>query len=77
MTRLVFDDDTFSQNLKYYRKKSGISQKELALRSGINVFWIRGIERGRFRAEIRASDYWKLCATLNVTPDLMGSRYLP
>jgi len=77
MTHIIFDDDIFSQNLKYLRKKNRLSQKELALRSGINVFWIRGIERGRYRAEIPASDYWRLCEALNVKPDIIGHKYLP
>ena len=46
MTQILFDDDIFSQNLKYLRKKNRLSQKELALRSGINVFWIRGLKMG-------------------------------
>lgn len=77
MTQILLDDDIFSQNLKYLRKKNRLSQKELALRTGINIFWIRGIENGRYRAEISASDYWKLCEALNVKPDIIGVRYLP
>lgn len=77
MTQLVFHDDIFAQNLRYLRKKKHLSQKELALRSGINIFWLRGIESGRFRAEMLATDYFRLCTALNVKPDLIGNRYLP
>ena len=77
MTLLVFQDDIFSNNLKYLRQKNRLSQKELALRTGINIFWIRGVERGRYRAEIPASDYFKLCEILNVSIDVIGSKYLP
>lgn len=76
MTLLILKDDIFSKNLKYLRLKNQLSQKELALRSGLNVFWIRGIERGRYRAEILASDYWKLCETLKIKPDFMANSYL-
>lgn len=77
MTLLVFHDDIFPQNLKHLRKKEHLTQKALALRTGINIFWIRGIESGRYHAEMPASDYWKLCNALKVTPGLMVSRYLP
>jgi transcriptional regulator with XRE-family HTH domain len=77
MTLLVFEDDIFSRNLKYLRKKKQLSQKKLAQRSGINLFWLRGIERGRFRAEISASDYWKLCEALDVKPEFFRNEYLP
>ena len=77
MTLFIFHHDIFSKNLKYLRKKKHLTQKELALLSGINVFWIRGIERGRYRAEIPALDYRRLCEALNVKSDILGSRYLP
>ena len=77
MTLLVFQDDIFSKNLKYLRQKNRLSQKELALRTGINIFWIRGIERGRYCAEMSASDYFKLCEVLNVSVDVIGNEYLP
>lgn len=77
MTQIIFDDEIFSQNIRYLRKKNHLSQKELALRSGMNGFWIRGIENGRYRAEIPAPDYWRLCSALNVKPDTIGVKYLP
>ena len=77
MTRYIFHDDIFAQNIIYLRKKERLTQKELALRSGLNIFWIRGIEKGRYRAEIPASDYWHLCDALHVNHNTIGHKYLP
>lgn len=37
----------FSTNVKYYRNKAGLSQKELADRSGLHRTYISAIERER------------------------------
>ena len=37
----------FSTNVKYYRNKAGLSQKELANRSGLHRTYISAIERER------------------------------
>ena len=41
---LVLNDDIFPRKLIYLRKKKKLSQKQLALQSGITVYYLRGIE---------------------------------
>lgn len=45
---MVLNDDIFPKNLSYLRKKRKLSQTKLAQQTGINVYLLRGIERGRF-----------------------------
>lgn len=69
---LVLNDDIFPRNLIYLRKKKKLSQKQLALQSGITVYYLRGIEHGRFRSQLPLSQYMSLCRILCVCPSLMG-----
>ena len=70
---LVLNDDIFPKNLAYLRKKRKLSQVKLAQQAGIDVYLLRGIERGRFRADLHIEQYISLCRILQVSPSLMGS----
>ena len=70
---LVLNDDIFPKNLAYLRKKRKLSQVKLAQQAGIDVYLLRGIERGQFRADLQIGQYISLCRILQVSPSLMGS----
>ena len=70
---LVLNDDIFPKNLSYLRKKRKLSQTKLAQQTGINVYLLRGIERGRFRSELSCVHYLSLCRLLDISPSVMGS----
>lgn len=69
---LVLNDDIFPKNLSYLRKKK-LSQTKLAQQTGINVYLLRGIERGRFRSELSCVHDLSLCRLLDISPSVMGS----
>ena len=70
---LVLNDDIFPKNLSYLRKKEGLSQVKLAQQTGIDVYLLRGIEKGRFCSQLPCVQYLSLCRTLRVSPSVMGS----
>lgn len=80
---LQLNDEIFPANLMYLRKKYGLSQLALARRTGISVYWIRGVEKGRFYSQISNAEYERLSSALCVSPlilgcyDLRGGKALP
>ena len=73
LMQLALNDEIFSKNLAYLRKKRKLSQVKLAQQAGINVYLLRSIERRRFRADLEIGQYISLCCILQVSPSLMGS----
>ena len=69
---IVLNDDVFPQNLVYLRKKRKLSQTKLAQLTGIDVYLLRGIERGRFRSQLQADQYSALCNILHICPSVLG-----
>ena len=67
------NDDIFPKNLSYLRKKRKLSQTKLAQLTGINVYLLRGIERGRFCSQLSCAQYLCLCRLLDISPSVMGS----
>ena len=64
-------ESVFGENLRYYRKKAGLTQKELGEKSGIGQVVIANYERGaRFPGE---STLRTLAETLNVSLDFLLS----
>ncbi|MCP5061457.1 MAG: helix-turn-helix transcriptional regulator [Ignavibacteriae bacterium] len=59
-----------SQIVKFHRKKSGISQKELADLSGVGKTVVFDIENGK--ETIRFSTLIKVLKTLNITIDFQS-----
>lgn len=70
---IEFNDKIFPANLKYLRRKRGLSQIELARRTGIGVYLIRGIENCRLYPRMTMADYEQLCKVLRVAPGSMES----
>lgn len=61
----------FNNNLKYYREKAGISQEELARRTGISRTYISGIEVGDRRLTLNTAT--RIAEVLHVNPyELLG-----
>ena len=56
----------FNNNLKYYREKAGISQEELARRTGISRTYISGIEVGDRRLTLNTAT--RIAEVLHVNP---------
>ena len=61
-----------SQNLKQLRKEKGLSQQELAEKTGASLASINGWESGRIR-KIREGSLEKLAAALDTTKDVLLS----
>lgn len=57
---------SFGQNLKEYRKKSGLSQEGLALECGLDRTYISGIERGK--RNVSLINIFKIAQTLRIDP---------
>lgn len=70
---MALNDDIFPKNLSYLRKKRKLSQTKLAQLTGINVYLLRGIERGRFCSQLSCAQYLCLCRLLDISPSVMGS----
>lgn len=56
-------------NIKYYRKKSNISQEDLALKSGLHRTYISMIERNKRTITINTLE--KLANALNIEPHIL------
>ena len=70
---ILLNDEIFSANLAYQRKRCKLSQLSLARQSGISVHYLRAVEKGRLPAQFLYQDYQKLCSVLRICPMLMGS----
>lgn len=60
---------TFSANMKAFRKKAGLTQEELAERSGLHRTYIGGIEQRRINVSLK--NVSKLAEALDVDPALL------
>lgn len=68
---MMFDKDVFASNMRAERARIGISQAELADRSGLNLTTISQYENGEFTPG--ADKIVALSEALGVTPNqLMG-----
>lgn len=74
---VILDDNILPENLAYLRKKRGLSQIKLSRQTGINVYLLRGIEKGRFRAQLPCEQRLRLCNALCISPMVMGTQPLP
>lgn len=52
-----------SANVKNFRKKAGLSQMDLAEKTGLSIATIQGYEQGRYNPKINALT--KLCVVLD------------
>lgn len=59
-------------NIREFRKKAGLSQRELAKRSGLSSTTIQGYEQGRFRPKIEA--LLKIADALDAEIEYSGMR---
>ena len=49
----IYTPASFGAALRHYRKKSGLSQAELAERAGLNRTYLAGLERGSETEQVR------------------------
>ena len=70
---ILLNDEIFSANLLYLRKRKKLSQIALARQSGISVHYLRAIEKRRFLPQFQYQDYVNLCCALGVSQTKMGS----
>lgn len=61
----------FGSNLRKYRLRLGISQEELAFRSGLHRTYVGSVERGE--RNISLTNIIKLSAALKIDPKLLFS----
>ncbi len=59
--------NTFNKNIKYYRKKLGFTQEDLAEKSGLSISDIKQIESKREYSNVTFITLSKLSMALNVT----------
>ncbi len=64
---LISDLKTIGNKLYVIRKKSGLSQEEVAWQAGISSRTYADIERGETNARIES--IIKICGVFNITPD--------
>ena len=64
---LVFDTRTIGNNLLAIRKKTGLTQAELAEKAGLSDRTYADIERGE--TNMRVETLLRICRVLKVTPD--------
>lgn len=57
----------FNKNIKYYRKKLGFTQEDLAEISGLSISYIKQIESKREYSNVTFITLSKLSMALNVT----------
>ena len=57
----------FNKNIKYYRKKLGYTQEDLAEKSGLSISYIKQIESKREYSNVTFTTISKLSIALNVT----------
>jgi transcriptional regulator with XRE-family HTH domain len=64
--------ELIGNNIRIFRQKSGLSQEQLALQSGMNTSYIGQIERGEKNPTVRTLE--KIATTLGITfIDLISS----
>lgn len=60
---------TFAINMRSYRKRAGLTQEQLAEKSGLHRTYIGGIEQHRINVSLK--NISKIAAALNVDPALL------
>lgn len=68
-------DQLTALNIKEFRKKAGLSQRELAKRAGLSSTTIQGYEHGTFRPKIKTLE--KVAHALGVEVDEYACMTLP
>lgn len=61
--------DVFAENVRFYRKAAGLSQEELANKSGLHRTYIGGIECANRNASLKSIE--KIAAALGIAPSLL------
>jgi transcriptional regulator with XRE-family HTH domain len=61
---IIIFNETFSQNLRYLRRKKGISQKKLAEMMEFSVYYLRNVELCRREAVLTYQELKLLCSIL-------------
>ena len=56
-------------NVRYYRKKAGLSQEKLAERAGLHRTYIGGVERGEYN--ISAINIARIAQALDIEPFIL------
>lgn len=69
----MFDYTNFSKNIKFYRKKLGYSQEELAEKIGIGYKHLGNIERGTAKPSV--STIIKILNAFHITLEEFFSKY--
>ncbi|MHA7774690.1 helix-turn-helix domain-containing protein [Roseibium sp. M-1] len=62
----------FARNLRYYRKKKGLSQETLAHEADIDRTYVSALERGNYAASIDMIE--KLASVLEIDPSTLLCR---
>lgn len=57
----------FNKNIKYYRKKLGYTQEDLAEKSGLSISYIKQIESKKEYSNVTFTTISRLSMALNVT----------
>lgn len=60
---------TIGSNIRTFRREQGISQEELALRSGLHRTYVGAVERGE--RNVSALNIEKIAEALNVRPSTL------
>jgi transcriptional regulator with XRE-family HTH domain len=76
MMYVDLDDDIFSANLRYLRKKHKLTQKALSKLVGIGVHRLRGIEHHILRANITPAVLERLCDVLDTSAQALTADHL-
>ena len=61
--------ETFSENIKYYRKKLNLTQEELAEKSDLSISYIKQIESNKEFKNVSLTVILKLSKALDVSVD--------
>ena len=56
-------------NVRYYRKKAGLSQEKLAERAGLHRTYIGGVERGEYN--VSAINIARIAQALDIEPFIL------
>lgn len=57
---------TISENIKFYRKKTNLSQEQLAEKSDLSISYIKQLESGKIFKNITLTTLLKLSKALNI-----------
>lgn len=63
--------NTFSTNIKKYRKINNLTQEQLAELADISISYIKQIESGNEYKNVSLTVILKLCKALNVSPNVL------